>query len=748
MFISLDLETTGFDSKKDKIIEFGAIKFDLDGNSEKLQLLINPGIQIPQIVTYITKIKDEDLASAPSFDEKREEIANFIGDLPIIGHNIQFDTGFLRENGIELNNLEYDTHDLAAMLVSDVPSYSLEVLSKVLGIGHEDAHRALDDAIAAMDLFKILTKRFEQLPEELIKKIQSLLEKSQWPLKNHLLSLEHKEDTSSDSPSKQKKDSAEVSQHQKIIDQDTGTAISFAPPYKKTIEELAASVPDSTYIAIPDKLFREIERDFPNNIAKIDGFKQYISEEKFDEFCKKENFENTEIAAVVKILIWLENTQTGILREVRIKGDELDILSHVAVDPNTQDALEEKYVKMALESDKDKAAICSHQFLIEHPPQNSDLIIFDYEELEQNIYKHLSIYLTLENCSRPINILASIAPENQSVKSLQSKLTILFGLIGILFEKTNDRNQYGARSSINESLLTTKEWQEIAEGVSQLIEVSKELGEIKNDLSYRHLYTWKENLMKLDQIFRQTNYKDNLMFIEIDWKDNLTARSIPYSIETKFSEITSQNNSYKIIDETLTSVPDTIPKSTTSKAAENIEVTVAEGMNERDKFANINFIQDLQRKDPKKRAVIVNSRKLMEFITLELAKTELTIISQLTASTGKLEANFSNAENAILILTPNMWGKISCHDEIEELIILKIPFEPPSDAILMAKSAAYSNPFEQLSIPRALAALQRIINRLAIGPKTRQIQILDPRLTTKSYGQDILEELKTFYTVS
>jgi len=94
MFISLDLETTGFDKENDNIIEFGAIKFDLEGNQETLQFLINPQTSIPQIVTYITNISDEDVQDAPTIDEKAQEIQDFIGDLPIVGHNIQFDTGF------------------------------------------------------------------------------------------------------------------------------------------------------------------------------------------------------------------------------------------------------------------------------------------------------------------------------------------------------------------------------------------------------------------------------------------------------------------------------------------------------------------------------------------------------------------------------------------------------------------------------------------------------------------------------
>src|SRR3990167_6103676 len=100
MFISLDLETTGFEPAKDKIIEFGAVKFDFKKERERLTFLINPGITLPQIITHITNIKDRDLKDAPPLPEKLQEIKDFIGDLPIIGHNIQFD--------IELDVMAYD----------------------------------------------------------------------------------------------------------------------------------------------------------------------------------------------------------------------------------------------------------------------------------------------------------------------------------------------------------------------------------------------------------------------------------------------------------------------------------------------------------------------------------------------------------------------------------------------------------------------------------------------------------------
>ena len=195
MFISLDLETSGVDKDKDKIIEFGAVKFDFNGHREEMSCLIQPGLTLPQIITHITGITDEDLKDAPSFEEKRQEIADFIGDLPIIGHNIQFDTGFLRTHGIPLKHAEYDTCQLATMLIPGLPSYSLEIISHTLDLVHEDKHRALDDAVAAMELFLKLADQFRSLEPEIIEKIHQLCAKTDWATKELFLQLQHQAGT-------------------------------------------------------------------------------------------------------------------------------------------------------------------------------------------------------------------------------------------------------------------------------------------------------------------------------------------------------------------------------------------------------------------------------------------------------------------------------------------------------------------------------------------------------------------------
>jgi len=104
MIIIFDTETTGLLlpegaplENQPKIIEFAAIKIDEQCNEvDRIEMLINPIMPLPAIITKITGIKDEDLASKPTFDfYVGELIAFFTGVHTVIAHNVSFDMGML-----------------------------------------------------------------------------------------------------------------------------------------------------------------------------------------------------------------------------------------------------------------------------------------------------------------------------------------------------------------------------------------------------------------------------------------------------------------------------------------------------------------------------------------------------------------------------------------------------------------------------------------------------------------------------
>ena len=94
-FIAFDFETTGLDSKSDRIIEVAAIKFENGEISDRYVELVNPQRDIPGVITDITGITNSMVQSKPNEEEIVDDLLSFLGDYPLVAHNIQFDEKFL-----------------------------------------------------------------------------------------------------------------------------------------------------------------------------------------------------------------------------------------------------------------------------------------------------------------------------------------------------------------------------------------------------------------------------------------------------------------------------------------------------------------------------------------------------------------------------------------------------------------------------------------------------------------------------
>ena len=156
-FVSVDLETTGLNAYADTIIELGAVKFRGGAVQERYQTFVNPRRPIPTFIQQLTSITPNQLERAPAFSQVAAQFADFVGDLPIIGHNIAFDLGFLDAHGLALPNRNYNTWDLASIFLPTAPEYNLSALAKQLGLEHSHAHRASADAeVTALVFHRLL----------------------------------------------------------------------------------------------------------------------------------------------------------------------------------------------------------------------------------------------------------------------------------------------------------------------------------------------------------------------------------------------------------------------------------------------------------------------------------------------------------------------------------------------------------------------------------------------------------------
>lgn len=162
-YISLDLETTGLNPKTDKIIEIGAVKVVCGEVQETFSALINPGRQLEERIVELTGISDQMLATAGELSEYFGQLLDFLEDLPFLGHRILFDYSFLKKAAVDrrltLEKGGIDTLKIARRYLPQLPHRDLTSLCEYYGITHK-AHRALGDALATHELYRILYREF------------------------------------------------------------------------------------------------------------------------------------------------------------------------------------------------------------------------------------------------------------------------------------------------------------------------------------------------------------------------------------------------------------------------------------------------------------------------------------------------------------------------------------------------------------------------------------------------------------
>ena len=189
-WVALDLETTGLDSKKDKVIEIGAVKFIGDRVLDTLQTFVNPKRRLSAFIREYTGITQRDVSGAPSFQEAAARLTEFVGASPVVGHNVGFDLGFLEAGGVMLPNARCDTYDLAFVLLPSAGAYNLGSLAKALGVPSGRAHRADADAAMVHGVFRKLEDMAWELDAGTISAMRRLAGASSWVLEYFLRSVE------------------------------------------------------------------------------------------------------------------------------------------------------------------------------------------------------------------------------------------------------------------------------------------------------------------------------------------------------------------------------------------------------------------------------------------------------------------------------------------------------------------------------------------------------------------------------
>lgn len=161
-YIVIDIETTGLSVNTNEIIEIGAIKVIDRVSVDTFQSIIRTKTNIPPEIEELTGITKQIISiNGCDINEAIREFKTFVGELPLISHNIGFDMGFLRKAYEECEyslptNICIDTLRLSKMLVDDPIDYKLGTLLEYFCIEHIRLHRVIGDCEATQLLFEKL----------------------------------------------------------------------------------------------------------------------------------------------------------------------------------------------------------------------------------------------------------------------------------------------------------------------------------------------------------------------------------------------------------------------------------------------------------------------------------------------------------------------------------------------------------------------------------------------------------------
>ncbi|MET3557792.1 ATP-dependent DNA helicase DinG [Streptococcus rupicaprae] len=170
--VDLEATSTGPDAR---IIQVGIVLVQNGQVLETYETDVNPHEELTPHIKELTGITDEQLRQAPVFSEVARDIYELLKDAVFVAHNVRFDGNLLAEHlfleGFELRTPRVDTVELSQIFFPSLERYSLGHLADYLGIELLEAHTANADALATAKLFIAIQNKILSLPRVTVQKL-------------------------------------------------------------------------------------------------------------------------------------------------------------------------------------------------------------------------------------------------------------------------------------------------------------------------------------------------------------------------------------------------------------------------------------------------------------------------------------------------------------------------------------------------------------------------------------------------
>jgi DNA polymerase-3 subunit epsilon len=169
--IFFDLETTGLNIASDRIVEIAYLKVDVNGNESTKTMRVNPQMPIPEKVTAIHGISDEDVKDAPTFNEVARSLAKEFEGCDLAGYNsVRFDIPILAEEflraGVDIDLKRRKFVDVQVIFMKMEPRTLTAAYKFFAGKELTDAHSAEADTLATYEVLQAQLDKYSNLEND------------------------------------------------------------------------------------------------------------------------------------------------------------------------------------------------------------------------------------------------------------------------------------------------------------------------------------------------------------------------------------------------------------------------------------------------------------------------------------------------------------------------------------------------------------------------------------------------------
>lgn len=790
----VDLEATGTGADA-KIIQIGIVLVENGEIIDSYATDINPYEPLDDHIKNLTGITDKQLEQAPDFGQVASTIYDMIGDTIFVAHNVKFDANLLAEalffEGYELLTPRVDTVELAQLFFPTFEKYSLGNLAEHLDLGLDQAHTAISDAMATARLLIKIQEKIRSLPLSLVENLQeladNLLFESRLVIDELVPYLVETISTSLESIHGLVLKKPEKDQPAYHLSEDFVTNLAllglherkkqtaFAQVVEKRLADeekvhfiqaqaglgktygyllpLLAKSDQPLLVTVPTKLLQEQIMDkegsklreiFHISMASLKSSKHFIKLDSYWKTLQRQDDNRLVNQFKMQVLVWLTETQTGDLDELKQKQRYQAYFDEIAHDGHLEPEslfwgwdFWQRLNQQALSS---KLLITNHAYFLSHlkdqdPLMGNRLVVIDEAQ---------KFLLAAENLATDSQDLTALLQVLQIKKDRADKLLDQRLYESCQFELSHLLTRYRQHGQ--------REVQKVE--LHQLAQNLVELGDIDLDdlhelIDYYDTFWLEEKNFEDKRTAYLRGAKDSLMNVTNYLPDTkIFCISATLTISKKvsladllgFEQVTMDLlPTQAVTNQQLlfpTHLPDILACSKEEHAA-YLATTLGE-------------IAELGRPI----LVLFTSISLLLQVSDFLEDSNIPHLAQHKhGQEMTLKRKFERSECQILLGTGVFWEGVdfASHDQLIQ-VITRLPFDNPKDRFVQKINHHLreegKNPFYDYSLPMMMIKLKQAIGRTnRHDNQDSLVLVLDPRIHTKRYGQQVLSFFEKDYIV-